>query len=69
MNRLERWLTGKVVEMGKSPKDLSYRFRYKGKRYYIPPFNPLWCLIAMIQLTVYFVGICLLIIYTVLLAP
>lgn len=35
--------------LGMSRQDLCYRFMWKGRRYYIPPFNPLWWLVSIVS--------------------
>jgi hypothetical protein len=41
-NRVDVLLAG----MGVTRRDLRYDFTWKGKRYYIPTFNPLWWVVT-----------------------
>ena len=44
MSKLGRWADEQLYDIGLTRKDLRLHFRWKGKRYYIPTFNPLWWL-------------------------
>jgi hypothetical protein len=52
MNKVDELLEG----MGITRKDLRYTFRWKGRKYYIPTFNPLWWLVTIVAI----VGACIL---------
>jgi len=40
-----------LEDMGLTRKDLRYHFVWKGRRYYIPTFNPLWWIVSVIIVT------------------
>ena len=44
---LGRWIDRALYEMGLTRKDLRYYFRWRGRKYYIPTFNPLWWIVTV----------------------
>jgi hypothetical protein len=42
---LDRFLS----DVGLTRKDLRYNFTWRGRRYYVPAFNPLWWIISIVS--------------------
>lgn len=42
---LDRFLS----DVGLTRKDLRYNFTWRGRRYYVPTFNPLWWIISIVS--------------------
>jgi hypothetical protein len=38
-----------LEEMGLTRRDIRIKFKWRGKRYYIPTFNPLWWIICVVE--------------------
>ena len=48
MRRRVRMLDSWLEDIGLTRKDLRYHFVWKGRRYYIPTFNPLWWIVSVV---------------------
>lgn len=46
MNKL---VDGWLEDIGLTRKDLRYNFTWKGRRYYVPTFNPLWWIVSIVS--------------------
>lgn len=38
-----------LSDVGLTRKDLRYNFTWRGRRYYVPTFNPLWWIISIVS--------------------
>ena len=66
MNKLvDSWLE----DIGLTRKDLRLHFKWKGKRYYIPTFNPLWWLCVVTEASLMAGGMYAFVVLMILLAP
>lgn len=66
MNKLvDSWLE----DIGLTRKDLRYNFTWKGRRYYVPTFNPLWWIISIVSVVGVAVLLYIFIVSLILIAP
>ena len=65
MHKIGAWIDRELYEMGLTRKDLRYYFRWRGRKYYIPTFNPLWWIVTVgvvaLGTAAFYVGVVLMI--------
>ena len=57
MRKIGAWIDRELCETGLTRKDLRYKFKWRGKKYYVPTFNPLWWIITVSLLVIMFLGL------------
>ena len=46
---MNKWIDMWLEDIGLTRKDLRYHFKWKGKKYFIPTFNPLWWIVSIVS--------------------
>lgn len=66
---MNKWVDDWLEDIGLTRKDLRYHFKWKGKKYYVPTFNPLWWIISIVSVVGMAVLLYVFIVSLILIAP